>query len=70
MTGGIEIRGPRLLLRALQASEIDAEWQAMVDADPMVIAELPDEEAFRARLRRWAAWSVASSTWPSTWTEP
>lgn len=50
--GGIEIRGPRLLLRALQASEIDEEWQAMVDADPMVIAELPDEEAFRARLRR------------------
>ena len=52
MTGGIEIRGPRLLLRALQASEIDGEWQAMVDADPMVIPELPDEEAFRARLRR------------------
>jgi RimJ/RimL family protein N-acetyltransferase len=50
--GGIEIRGPRLLLRALLASEIDVEWQAMVDADPMVIAELPDEEAFRARLRR------------------
>jgi RimJ/RimL family protein N-acetyltransferase len=52
VTRGIEIRGPRLLLRALQASEIDEEWQAMVDADPMVIAELPDEEAFRARLRR------------------
>lgn len=52
MTRDIEIRGPRLLLRALQASEIDEEWQAMVDADPMVIAELPDEEAFRARLRR------------------
>ena len=52
MTGGIEIRGPRLLLRALKASEIDEEWQAMVDADPMVIAELPDEEAFRARLRQ------------------
>lgn len=52
MTGDIEIRGPRLVLRALQASEIDEEWQAMVDADPMVIAELPDEEAFRARLRR------------------
>ena len=52
MTGSIEIRGPRLLLRALQASEIDEEWQAMVNADPMVIATLPDEEAFRARLRR------------------
>jgi RimJ/RimL family protein N-acetyltransferase len=51
-TGGIEIRGPRLLLRALQASEIDEEWQAMVDADPRVIAELPDQEAFRARLRQ------------------
>jgi RimJ/RimL family protein N-acetyltransferase len=52
VTGGIEIRGPRLVLRALQAGEIDEEWQAMVDADPMVIAALPDEEAFRARLRR------------------
>jgi RimJ/RimL family protein N-acetyltransferase len=52
VTGGIEVRGPRLLLRALKVSEIDEEWQAMVDADPMVIAELPDEEAFRARLRR------------------
>ena len=55
MTGGIEIRGPRLLLRALKASEIDEEWQAMVNADPMVIAELPDEEAFRARLGNRAA---------------
>ncbi len=52
MTGGIEIRGPRLVLRALRTSEIDEEWQAMVDAGPTVIAELPDEEAFRARLRR------------------
>jgi RimJ/RimL family protein N-acetyltransferase len=50
--GEIAIRGPRLLLRPLRADEIDAEWQAMVDADPMVIAELPDEAAFRARLRR------------------
>ncbi|HEY8044211.1 MAG TPA: GNAT family protein [Streptosporangiaceae bacterium] len=52
VTPGIEIRGPRLLLRALRDSEIDQEWQAMVAADPMVIAELPDEGAFRARLRR------------------
>ena len=52
MSAGIEIRGPRLLLRPLRASEIDEEWQAMVNADPMVIAALPDEEAFRARLRR------------------
>jgi RimJ/RimL family protein N-acetyltransferase len=50
--GGIEIRGPRLLLRALRPSEIDTEWQAMVDADPMSIAGLPDETAFRARLLR------------------
>ena len=52
MSAGIEIRGPRLLLRALRPSEIDEEWQAMVNADPMVIAAPPDEEAFRARLRR------------------
>ena len=25
----IEIRGPRLVLRALRAGEIDEEWQAM-----------------------------------------
>lgn len=52
MTGSVEIRGPRILLRALRESEIDGEWQAMADADPMVIAELPDESAFRARLGR------------------
>ena len=51
-TGSIEIRGPRLLLRALRASEIDEEWQAMVDADPMAIPGLPEESGFRARLRR------------------
>jgi RimJ/RimL family protein N-acetyltransferase len=50
--GDIRIRGPRLLLRALRPGEIDAEWQAMVTADPMAIAELPDEASFRARLRR------------------
>jgi RimJ/RimL family protein N-acetyltransferase len=48
----IEIRGPRLLLRALRDSEIDEEWQAMVEADPMAIATLPGESAFRARLGR------------------
>jgi hypothetical protein len=48
----VEIRGPRLLLRALRDSEIDEEWQAMVEADPMAIAALPDESAFRARLGR------------------
>jgi len=50
--GGITITGPRLRLRPLRPEEIDAEWQAMVTADPMTIAELPDEAAFRARLRR------------------
>ena len=48
----IEIRGPRLVLRALRAAEIDEEWQAMLDADPMAIAGLPDEPGFRARLRQ------------------
>ena len=51
VTGTIEIRGPRLLLRALRPREIDEEWQAMLDADRMAIAELPDEPGFRARLR-------------------
>ncbi len=50
-TGTIEIRGPRLLLRALRPGEIDEEWQAMRDADPMALAGLPDEPGFRARLR-------------------
>ena len=36
----VRIRGSRLLLRALQPGEIEEEWQAMVTADPMVIAEL------------------------------
>jgi GNAT superfamily N-acetyltransferase len=49
---GVQIRGPRLLLRPLWPAEIDAEWQAMVTADPMTIAELPDEAMFRARLGR------------------
>jgi RimJ/RimL family protein N-acetyltransferase len=52
VTGSIEIRGPRLLLRALRDSEIDEEWQAMIEADPMAIATLPGESAFRARLGR------------------
>jgi RimJ/RimL family protein N-acetyltransferase len=49
--GGIVIRGPRLLLRALRAPEIEAEWQAMVHSDPIAIATLPDEDSFKARLR-------------------
>ncbi|HEX9032070.1 MAG TPA: GNAT family N-acetyltransferase [Streptosporangiaceae bacterium] len=48
----VRIAGHRLLLRALRPEEIDDEWQAMVDADPMAIAQLPDEASFRARLAR------------------
>jgi RimJ/RimL family protein N-acetyltransferase len=52
-SGEVRIRGTRLTLRALRsAEEIDEEWQAMVAADPMAIAELPDEASFRARLQR------------------
>jgi RimJ/RimL family protein N-acetyltransferase len=50
--GQVRIRGPRLLLRALRPGEIEAEWQAMVTSDPMTIGELPEEAAFKARLRR------------------
>ena len=48
----VRIRGPRLLLRALQPGEIEEEWRAMVTADPMAIAVLPEEAGFKARLRR------------------
>jgi len=48
----VRIRGTRVTLRPLRAAEIDEEWRAMVTADPMAIAELPDEAGFRARLRR------------------
>jgi RimJ/RimL family protein N-acetyltransferase len=48
----IQIRGSRLVLRALRPEEIEDQWQAMVTADPMAIAELPDETSFKARLRR------------------
>jgi RimJ/RimL family protein N-acetyltransferase len=51
-TPDIRIRGSRLLLRPLRPAEVDAEWQAMVDSDPMAIAQLPDEAQFKARLRR------------------
>lgn len=52
-SGDVWIRGRRLVLRPLlTAEEIDEEWRAMVTADPMAIAELPDEDSFRARLRR------------------
>jgi RimJ/RimL family protein N-acetyltransferase len=53
LSNPIRIRGRRLVLRPLlTAEEIDEEWQAMVTADPMAIAELPDEDSFRSRLRR------------------
>lgn len=48
----VRIRGSRLLLRALHPGEIEEEWRAMVTADPMAIAELPQEAAFKARLQR------------------
>lgn len=48
----IVIRGPRLLLRALTPAEIDGQWRAMVNSDPIAIARLPDEADFKARLRR------------------
>jgi RimJ/RimL family protein N-acetyltransferase len=52
-SGEVWIRGRWLVLRPLlTAEEIDEAWQAMVSADPMAIAELPDEGSFRARLRR------------------
>jgi RimJ/RimL family protein N-acetyltransferase len=47
---GLRIQGSRLVLRPLGGAEIDEEWQAMVAADPMTIAELPDEASFKARL--------------------
>ena len=52
-SGDVRIVGRRLVLRPLLTTEeIDEEWQAMVTADPMAIAELPDEDSFRSRLRR------------------
>jgi RimJ/RimL family protein N-acetyltransferase len=53
MAGNVLIRGQRVVLRGLRPGEIEAEWQAMVTASPVAIAELPDEAEFRARL----AWS-------------
>jgi RimJ/RimL family protein N-acetyltransferase len=51
-SGDIRICGSRLVLRALRPGEIDEEWRAMVTADPMAIAELPDEASFKTRLQR------------------
>jgi hypothetical protein len=66
--GEVRICGSRLLLRAFRPDEIEAEWQAMVDADPMTIAELPDEASFKARLRVRGTWPMAGLIWPLTLT--
>jgi RimJ/RimL family protein N-acetyltransferase len=50
--GEIVIRGSRLLLRALRPAEINDQWRAMVNSDPIAIVRLPDEASFKARLRR------------------
>jgi RimJ/RimL family protein N-acetyltransferase len=47
----VRIPGPRLLLRPFRPEEIDQAWLAMVTADRMTIGSVPDEAAFRARLR-------------------
>jgi RimJ/RimL family protein N-acetyltransferase len=48
----VRICGSRLVLRALRPDEVDEEWRAMVTADPMAVAGLPDEVSFKARLAR------------------
>jgi RimJ/RimL family protein N-acetyltransferase len=50
--GEIWIRGAQLVLRPLQLDEIDDVWHAIATADPMSIVEVPDEVAFRTRLRQ------------------
>ena len=50
--GDVQVSGSRLVLRAFRPDEIEAEWQAMVTADPMTIGELPAEASFKARLQR------------------
>jgi RimJ/RimL family protein N-acetyltransferase len=39
-------------LRALRPAEIDGQWQAMVNSDPIAIVRIPDEAGFKTRLRR------------------
>jgi RimJ/RimL family protein N-acetyltransferase len=48
----VQIRGHRLLLRALRPGEIADEWRAMVAGYPTANPELPDEASFKARLQR------------------
>ena len=52
MADSVVIRGRRLMLRPLQPDEIDAEWQAMLLAGAIAVAELPDETEFRGRLAK------------------
>jgi len=48
----IQIEGPTLVLRAIEPGEIEAEWQEMVNADPMTRTTPVDERAFKERLAR------------------
>jgi len=48
----VRIQGPRLVLRPIDVSEIDAEWQEMVSADPMARGGPVAEDDFKARLAR------------------
>ncbi len=41
-----------MVLRSFQPAEIDAEWQAMVSADPTGVSAPLDEAKFRARLAK------------------
>ena len=48
----MRIQGARLVLRPIEPSEIDAEWQEMVNADPMARGGPVAEDDFKARLAR------------------
>jgi RimJ/RimL family protein N-acetyltransferase len=48
----VRIQGPRLVLRPIEAGEIEAEWQEMVNADPMARGGPVAEADFKARLAR------------------
>jgi RimJ/RimL family protein N-acetyltransferase len=48
----IRICGPQLVLRPFRPEEIEEQWLAVVNADPMTVAGRRDESAFKARLLR------------------
>ena len=48
----VRISGSRLVLRPITAGEIDAEWQEMVNADPIARGGPVEESGFKARLSR------------------